>query len=423
LRSIVSLPYGKTDLSLDITNINGKVSLIEPKDVPANVDPLDIVVRSIDKGLDTNGINKLKMAKSIAIAINDKTRPVPNHYLIPPLLQFIRTCQNELVNIRLFIATGTHPSMNVTEMQQLIPTNIPTACVIESHDCDDVSNLEFIGYTKRHTPVWVNKKFYQSDIKIVTGNIEPHHFMGYSGGVKTAAIGLAGRDTITQNHAMITDPKAVMGEYEANPMRNDVEEIGAMIGVDFALNTILNYKKQIVISLFGLPVQVMQNGIQHINKMAAYRSNKLFDVAIASAGGYPKDINLYQAQKALTHASRLVKEGGHIILVAACPEGSGSQTFEECINKAVSVNDIFSDFQNNGFRVGPHKALQIALIAAKKHISLVSELPPDQVKRFFMTPSGSIEEALMSVLDTFRGSAEIAILPHATNILPLIQLS
>ena len=134
--------------------------------------------------------------------------------------------------------------------------------------------------------------------------------MGFSGGVKGAAIGLAGRATINHNHAMMSDPRAALDRYDDNPARQDVEEIGRLIGVHFALNTILNREKQLIHVLAGEPVAVMQAGIPLVRDLVEIPVSAPFDLVIASPGGHPKDINLYQAQKALAHAARIAKPGG-----------------------------------------------------------------------------------------------------------------
>ena len=152
--------------------------------------------------------------------------------------------------------------------------------------------------------------FGQADLRIVVGNLEPHQFMGFSGGVKTAAIGLGGRDTINQNHALMLDPHSDLARYDDNPARQDVEEAGRLIGVHFALNVVINESKQIVRVLAGDPRAVMQEGMPLVLQIYQVRVAAPFDVLIASPGGHPKDINLYQAQKALGHAARVTRKGG-----------------------------------------------------------------------------------------------------------------
>ena len=177
---------------------------------------------------------------------------------------------------------------------------------------------------KRGTPVWVNRRFVEADLRIVVGNIEPHQFQGFSGGVKSAAIGLAGRETVNHNHAMMTDPLAQLGRYDDNPARQDVEEIGRLIGIHVVLNAILNEKKKIMHVVAGEPAAVMEIGIPLSRKVCQVAIAAPFNLVIASPGGHPKDINVYQTQKALAHANLITRDGGMVILAAACPEGSGS---------------------------------------------------------------------------------------------------
>ncbi len=165
-------------------------------------------------------------------------------------------------------------------------------------------SLVALGETRRGTPVTVNRDFLQADLRIVVGNIELHPFMGMSGGVKSAAIGLAGRATIDTNHRMMTHPSARPGSVEDNVIRQDTEEIGEMIGVHFALNAILNDRREVVTALAGSPAAVMKHGVPVAQDLFQVRIPHLFDLVLASPGGHPKDINFYQAQKGLSNAAR-----------------------------------------------------------------------------------------------------------------------
>jgi len=142
----------------------------------------------------------------------------------------------------------------------------------------------------------------------VVGDIELHHFAGFSGGVKSAAIGLCGRQTINANHHLLLDQYSTIGEYDNNPLRQDIEEIGEMIGVNYALNAVLTENKEIIEVFFGDPIAVMRAGIELVKELTLVPVDDLYDLVIASAGGFPKDINLYQSQKAMTHAARFYRE-------------------------------------------------------------------------------------------------------------------
>jgi len=289
--------------------------------------------------------------------------------------------------------------MQPDELDKVLPAEIVKRYRVLCHDADDHDNLVYVGKTERDTPVWINRHFARADLRIVTGNIEPHQFMGFSGGVKSAAIGLAGPETINHNHAMMSDSRARLGHFDDNPVRQDVEEIGRLVGVHFALNAILNEAKEILDVVAGEPEAVMKKGISLVQNLYEVEVSAPFDLMIASPGGHPKDINLYQAQKGLAHAALVTKDGGTIVLIAACPEGTGSQSYERWIEGVTSYQAIFERFQREGFRIGPHKAYQIARDAARVRVLLVSQMPSDLVKRLLLTPIGSPNEAVAVALD------------------------
>jgi len=257
---------------------------------------------------------------------------------------------------------------------------------------------------------------------MVVGNLEPHQFMGFSGGVKSAAIGLAGRATINHNHAMMMSAAARLGSYEDNPARQDVEEIGRRMRVDFALNAVLNGDKRIVDVLAGDPLAVMRAGIPKVRAICQIPVRQPFDLTIASPGGHPKDINVYQAQKALAHAALITRPGGTILLVAACPEGTGSQSYEAWImgHALESHQAVIDAFAREEFRVGPHKAYQIARDAARARVLLVSEMPPDFVRRLLLEPVESLDAAIRLALRDLPPGASIAVLPAANATIPLL---
>jgi len=414
------IPYGHDERQLDIPD-NYHVDVIAPADYPAAPDALVVIRESIQHPVGGFLLKNFRDAKSAAIAINDKTRPVPHQYLLPPLLEALIGLGIAKENIKLIIATGTHLPMPVEEFCQIIPPDIIKNFPIIPHNSDDSSSLIELGTTLHGTRVLVNRCFYESDVRVVVGNIEPHHFMGFSGGVKSAAIGLAARDTINQNHAMLTDPDARIAEYERNPMRQDVEDIGKLMGVHFALNAVLNGKKQIVQAFAGDPLAVMQEGIKLAHQVCQTPVHTKYDLVIASPGGHPKDINLYQAQKALTHASLIARDGATVILVAACPEGSGSRSYEQFMDGVSSHEAVFEKFTREGFRIGPHKAFQIAREAMRLRILLVSEMPDELAKRLLLFSTDDLQKAFSLAIERSNDSLRIAILPRATNTIPDFQ--
>lgn len=420
--TLYSIPYGLNSLSFDLPT-DLKVDWIEPAYVPPNPDPLQVVQQSIIQPVDNRPLTAYGNIRSVALAVNDKTRPVPHEYLLPPLLEQLRAIGVSDDAVRILIAMGTHLPMPESEFSKILPREIIDHYRISSHNCDDEENLVYLGETTRGTPILVNRQYMEVDLRIVVGNIEPHHFAGFSGGAKTAAIGLTGRKTINHNHALLVDPGAKIAVYDQNPLRQDIEEIGDAINVQFALNAILNGDKKIVQVVAGSPRQVMRAGIPISQSYCQIPNKGEYDLVIASVGGAPKDINFYQSQKALSHASLFTRDGGVIVLVAACPEGSGSASFETFMTGLKTPQAVFEKFTREGFRVGPHKAFQVARDAARIHIILISEIPGEKVQDLLMTPASTMQEGILEALRRLApnkvADLTAAILPRATNTIPV----
>jgi lactate racemase len=302
-----------------------------------------------------------------------------------------------------------------------LPEAVLKRYAVISHDAWDAKNLVYLGESLRHTPIWVNRYFAQADVRIVIGNIEPHQFVGFSGGVKTAVIGLGGADTIQNNHAMLIQPDCRLGAYETNPARQDVEEIGEKIGVQFALNAILNQQKRIVYALSGNPLQVMQCGIPLSRQVCQLGVAASYDLLIISPGGHPKDINLYQAQKGLAHASQVVRPGGTILMAAACPEGAGSQSYEAWMSGMTSFEQVLERFKREEFRIGPHKAFLMARDASRVNLIIISEMEPDKARSLLLTPGESLQQAVDQALAGLAKGSRIGILPHASTTIPYLE--
>ena len=200
-------------------------------------------------------------------------------------------------------------------------------------------------------------------------------------------------------------------------MRKDVEEIGRIIGVDIAFNVVLNTQKQIVSAFFGDPYQVMIKGIALSNEICQVDSDGGYDMVIASPGGYPKDINLYQSQKAITHACTFLKKDGIVLLVAACYEGAGSKSFENYFQGKNTWLEIINSFKQIEFSIGPHKAFLLALQLKDHPIMLISEIEPEKVRGMLLKPVKDISEAILLAKDLIPENPRIAILPYATHTL------
>jgi len=415
-----SVPYGHGEATFHLSaGLSADVILPPVTTALARESVPEKIRQALAHPLGKQSLDGYRQARTVAIAVNDKTRPVPYDLLLPPLLTRLEALGIPDGAITFYIATGTHTPMPPEEFGRVLPQDILARYRVVSHDCDDASNLVHLGATRRGTDIWVNKAFYSSDLKIATGNIEPHHFAGFSGGSKTTAIGLGGRATITRNHIMLEDPHAMIGYYEDNPLRQDIEDMGDQVATDFALNFILSGEHEVADVLFGAPREVMQAGIPIARKICQTPVDQKYDLVIASAGGHPKDINLYQAQKAMTHASLVARPGATLVIAAACPEGTGSASYEAYVQGVPSHQAILEKFKRDGFRVGPHKSFQIALIALRFGLILVSDMEMERVRHLLLTPENDLQRAVDMALKGLPPAPKIAVLPHATSTIAI----
>jgi nickel-dependent lactate racemase len=238
--------------------------------------------------------------------------------------------------------------------------------------------------------------------------------------VKSAAVGVTARETIAHNHALMMEPNAYQGHYDDNPARQDCEEIGKIIGVNCALNSVIDEHKQIVGVFAGDPVAVMRAGMPLALSVYRVDAPARFDLLIVSAGGYPKDINVYQAQKALGHSTPVMKPGGTIIWVAACPEGAGSRLYEEYVTQFSSLKAVQQHFKDAPFQLGKHKAWQIARDLAQVRVMMVTDMPSTLASNLLLPKVDSLDAALATALRDLPPNARVGIVPVGTVTIPQI---
>ncbi len=408
-----SLKYGQQSINFDITD--GKVDLIVPhSEIIGPLRNIEINFKPLHELLNRNKKNPADIL--IGIAINDKTRPVPYPKLLPSLINELLIIGINVENIYFYIANGTHvPDPNYSYLR--MDDDFLKYFTIKQHNCQaDLINL---GNSSFGTPIQINRSYFECDIKISVGNIEPHLFAGYSGGVKTVSIGLAGKETITCNHALLMDVNSVACEYNNNKVRMDIEEIGEKIGIDLALNCIQTKDLELLKVFFDKPKIVMQQAIPIIENLYTVDVQKKYDLVIASAGGYPKDINFYQSQKATSNAGKILNNNGTLLLIAECKEGHGSDAYFRYVSKFSNPFAVISDFENKEFVIGQHKAYLMAKLQTRFKIFLLSRMPPHIVKSLLMAPVDGISKFIKNF--PIEQSTKIAIMPDAVTTIPIIK--
>ena len=218
---------------------------------------------------------------------------------------------------------------------------------------------------------------------------------------------------------MMVRPEACAGALETNPLRMDIEEAGAICGIDFIVNVVLSEHKEILRAVAGDPVKAHREGCAFLDTLYLKKLPHGADIVLVSQGGAPKDLNLYQTQKALDNARHAVNPGGIIILIGSCKEGLGEKVFEEWMTKSPTPESMIERIGRD-FQLGGHKAAAIAMTLQKADVWLVSDMEPDFVKSIFLTPKESVQQALDDAFRKLGKDATVLAMPYGGSTLPRV---
>lgn len=416
----IQVPYGKNIEECSVPDQLAVTRLLPSYGTPASSAEVAIQ-KALSALIGPVPIEKFRSARQVAIAISDITRPVPLKILLAQLLDMLNTWgvpDHKIIGI---VGGGLHRPATQADLSGMIGEDLLNRFRVIAHDATDKKELLYIGTSAAGTPIYINQAFYHADVRIVTGMLEPHQFMGFSAGVKGAVIGLGGQATIEKNHGRLFHEDADLGILDSNPVRKDLEDIGAHIGIDLIVNVILNDKKQVLCAVAGHPVEAYHSGVCYAKKIFGVPVTEA-DIVITSPGGFPKDINVYQAQKALTPAGRMVRKGGMIILVAECLEDLGEHRFAEEMQKYASPQEIIEQFPKHPFLIGNHKAYLWARTLAKAETVIVSrKLPKDREKLLMSRIMPNLQEAITYALAKKPASRDILVLPAASSTIPVFD--
>lgn len=340
--------------------------------------------------------------KSASVLVSDITRPSPSHLLLPPLRKKLEKIG--ISDIKVVFGLGTHRRMTHEEEKLLLKN-----CFFMPHVQHNPESCIRLGETKHGTPVEIFEDVASSDLIIATGNIEYHYYAGYSGGAKALLPGVSSERSVVKNHELMRDPRSISGRLDS-PVRQDMEEAAKIGGLDFILNVVLNSRKEVVRAVAGDFITAHRAGAAVVDRMYKKRV-KPADIVVTCAGGRPKDLNLFQAHKALDNARGAAAPGGTIILLAECSEGFGNAVFERWVCEAKGAKDCIDRFGKE-YEFGGHKAALIARESLKYDLILVSSMPSEQVEKCFFKPAKTLEEALVVAWDRHGKDARTLVLPH-----------
>jgi len=408
------LKYGKGNIEFEIEEKNYMGSLL-PNEIEFELKGVEEVKRALENPIGTKKLKDIvKPGEKIVIVTSDITRPMPSKIVLPPVIEELRKAEVQEKDITIVLALGSHRSHTEEEKKILVGEKVYDSGIqIIDSDMDRCINL---GKCKNGTPIDIFEPVAKAERIICLGNIEYHYFAGYSGGAKALMPGVSSHDAIQANHSNMVKEGAYAGNIETNPVRQDIDEAGQYIKIDFIVNVVLNNKKEIVKAVAGHYIEAHREGCKVLDEMYGVKIERQADIAIISPGGFPKDINIYQSQKGLDNAKHAVRDGGIIIFVASAKEKFGEKTFEDwMLNK--TPPEMIKEIKEN-FKLGGHKAAAIAMVLQKAKIFMVSDLEDELVRKINLIPFKTVQEAVDAAIMEQGKDAQIMLMPNAGSTLP-----
>lgn len=414
---IFSVPYGSGSLSFELPE-SAFLDTVLPTDESESAADSDALVRNaLRHPVNSSRLSELAAPdKKIAVIINDITRPTPSAYLIPFILEELAAADVPDENITFYFALGLHRAHTEDEIQKLLGDDIYKRFKFIQHEVGTFPTTSF-GKTSRGTPIDIYSDIPENDLIIGVGEVGFHYYAGYSGGAKSLLPGVSSKESVITNHKMMIEKNAVSGRVDS-PVRLDLEEAAEIVGLDFILNVVLDSRKKVVAAFAGDFIDAHREGVKVVD--ALYKITvEPAEAVIVSCGGYPKDINLYQANKALDNATQSVREGSSIILVSECRDGIGNAVYDKWNKECQTAAEAIARF-NKEFEFGGHKAATTAAASQRFTLYLVSSLSDDAAAEAFFIPCKTVEEAVSKVLSE-NPDAKFHVIPYGGQTLPVIK--
>lgn len=382
---------------------------------PAGPDDLE---RALDRPIASPPLEQLARGKSRAvILISDSSRLVPTADFLELLVNRLNRAGLPDSRIQVIVALGLHRKQTDDELVQLAGERVRNRVQVLNHSALE-EHCILVGHTSRGTPVEINRHVVEADLRIATGNIEPHRLVGISGGVKALVPGAASRRFIEAHHAMSRQYKAEPGNPD-NPLHRDLEEAAALVPLHFLFNVIVNHERKIVKAVCGEVTAAHRAGVEWARRMFTVPAAKQYDVVIVSPGGHPKDMHLYQTIKTLQNAAQIAKPGGRIICAARCEEHYGNGVLQSWI-ETIHDPDIMLEKLSKQFVPGAHKVEHIRKLVGEHRVYLYSQLPPPAAKLAGFDPVENLQ-ALLDEIDREgrERKLSVAVMPFGALTFPV----
>ena len=361
--------------------------------------------------------NFIKDAKDLLIIVNDATRPTPTARVLDVLARYLTD-----IKLKFIVATGIHRAPPEDELEYIFGPHLKVfRQKIHIHDSRNSDELVHIGTSKNGTPMYLNRLALDTHKIIIIGSVEPHYFAGYTGGRKALLPGIAGYETIEQNHKHALKPEAMSLALEGNPVHEDMVDACEVLKNKeiFSIQVVLDIENRIYSASGGSLDGSFKKAVKKARDVFCVSTSFKTDIVVTAAP-YPMDIDLYQSQKALENGKLALKDGGILILVSKCRTGVGDDVFVRLMEEASSPAEALGKIGDE-YKLGYHKAAKIAETAMSAEIWAVTGLDPYILKSVFIRPVESLQTAVDEALKIKGSDSKVLFIPHGSITVPFIE--
>lgn len=420
----VELAFGKHGLEAELPS-GFEYHLLEAKSAAPVADEKTALEAAIANPIGTPPLAEMARGKrSAAISVCDITRPVPNRKTLPVILSTLEGAGIPAENITICIATGLHRVATPAELDEILSPEIAAKYRIYNHDAKILADHRYLGETASGIPVHIAEAFVSADLRITLGFIEPHLMLGYSGGRKLIAPGLAAQETIKVIHSprFMRDVRSVEGSIADNPLHRELQEIARIAGHSFMLDVALTRQREIAGVFAGHPEQAHAAGVEFVSQVMLEKIEKPVDAVVTTCAGYPLDLTLYQAVKGITAASHIVRDGGRILVCAECTEGTGAPEFREMLKQFGDPKEFLDAVKDGPVKVDQWQLEKLALVLVSKQVVFLTPGVPSEYHEKLWGPVYKDFDAAFGKLTEGLGEgASIAVIPEGPYVLARVS--
>lgn len=420
----VDVAFGKSGLTVELPP-HLQYQILESRAARALPDSIAAVEAALDSPIGVPPLVEVARGRhSVAISVCDITRPAPNRLVLPPVLKRLEQGGISRDNITILTATGLHRPSTEAEIREICGETVAQQIRVVNHNARNLDEHSYLGTTTSGTPVYIDERFVSADLHITLGFIEPHLMLGFSGGRKLVAPGLAAQETIKVLHSpkFMRDARAVEGSIEDNPLHRELLEIARMAHHDFVVDVALGRgapgARPICAVFAGDPVAAHRRGVEFVSEAMLETLDEPLDAVITTSAGYPLDLTFYQSIKGITAAAHIVKPGGRILLMAACDEGAGAPEFSRMLREYPSDEKFLRSIAESPVTIDQWQLEKLALVTAKaKVLFYVPGLPREYHAALWGRAYATAHEAIEALTNGLPRDARIGVIPEGPYVL------